>query len=254
MPTCTPIAVTAIPTTAAAPSRCGLQLPTPVAAMNAVGIRPTRGDFGLPDARIIKPGDPYASTLYFRMAKFGRDRMPHIGSERPDEGGLDLIAQWIAGMNEGAEETDRGPGQRAARHVADQPKVCAAAGAKARTRRAGRRRARRVAGRGSEAPERSDSRLVRGLSATETSQTERKLGSNPRPRAVLASTAIPAGGRRCSGRGRSSAAVATVSATEARRSGRTYRPSESFVRVRNCSTVSWSRRAGSSRSTPPMPS
>ena len=25
--------------------------------MNAVGIRPTRGDFSLPDARIIKPGD-----------------------------------------------------------------------------------------------------------------------------------------------------------------------------------------------------
>ena len=71
--------------------------------MKAVGIRPTRGDFGLPDARIIKPGDPYASTLYFRMAKFGRDRMPHIGSERPDEAGLNLIAQWIAGMNGGRE-------------------------------------------------------------------------------------------------------------------------------------------------------
>ena len=62
---------------------------------------PHRGDFGLPDARIIKPGDPYTSTLYFRMAKFGRDRMPHIGSERPDEAGLDLIARWIAGMGWG---------------------------------------------------------------------------------------------------------------------------------------------------------
>jgi hypothetical protein len=29
--------------------------------MNAVDVRPTRGDFGLPDARIIKPGDPYSS-------------------------------------------------------------------------------------------------------------------------------------------------------------------------------------------------
>ena len=53
--------------------------------MQAVGVRPTRGDFGLPDACIIKPGDPWASTLYYRMAKFGRDRMPHIGAERPDE-------------------------------------------------------------------------------------------------------------------------------------------------------------------------
>src|SRR5207244_1329461 len=62
-----------------------LQFPTPVAQMKAVGVPPTRGDFGLPGACIIKPGDPWASTLYFRMAKFGRDRMPHIGSDLPDE-------------------------------------------------------------------------------------------------------------------------------------------------------------------------
>src|SRR5438093_8301921 len=67
--------------------------------MHAVGVRPARGDFGLPDACIIKAGDPLASTLYFRMAKFGRDRMPHLGSERPDEEGLKLIEQWIANLS-----------------------------------------------------------------------------------------------------------------------------------------------------------
>src|SRR5438876_4011524 len=56
-----------------------LQFPGGVAEMKAAGVRPTRGDFGLPEACIVKPGDPYASTLFFRMAKFGRDRMPHIG-------------------------------------------------------------------------------------------------------------------------------------------------------------------------------
>jgi putative heme-binding domain-containing protein len=66
--------------------------------MKAVGVAPMRGDFGLPGACIIKPGDPWSSTLYFRMAKFGRDRMPHIGSERPDDAGLKLIEQWISGM------------------------------------------------------------------------------------------------------------------------------------------------------------
>ncbi|MCI0360364.1 MAG: PQQ-dependent sugar dehydrogenase [Planctomycetaceae bacterium] len=75
-----------------------LQFPTPVAEMKAVGVRPTRGDFALPDAFIVKPGDPYASTLYFRMAKFGRDRMPHLGSERPDEAGLKIIERWIESM------------------------------------------------------------------------------------------------------------------------------------------------------------
>ena len=74
--------------------------------MKAVGVRPSRGDFGLPEACIIKPGDPWSSTLYFRMAKFGRDRMPHIGSDQPDEAGLKLIEQWIAGMNGAADKTD----------------------------------------------------------------------------------------------------------------------------------------------------
>jgi putative heme-binding domain-containing protein len=75
-----------------------LQFPVSVADMKAVGVRPARGDFALPDACIIKAGDPYASTLYFRMAKFGRDRMPHLGSEQPDEVGLKLMEDWIAAM------------------------------------------------------------------------------------------------------------------------------------------------------------
>src|SRR5262249_34733867 len=83
-----------------------LQFPVSVAAMKAVDVRPTRGDFGLRDACILKPGDPYASTLYFRMAKFGRDRMPHIGSERLDEAGLKLIGEWIAGMSGAAGKTE----------------------------------------------------------------------------------------------------------------------------------------------------
>jgi putative heme-binding domain-containing protein len=79
-----------------------LRLPffAPNEDMHAIGQRPTRGDFGLPDALLIKPGDPYSSTLYFRMAKFGRDRMPHIGSEWPDETGLRLLEEWITSLSE----------------------------------------------------------------------------------------------------------------------------------------------------------
>jgi putative heme-binding domain-containing protein len=83
-----------------------LQFSVKVSEMMAVGVRPTRGDFALPDADIIKPGDPCASTLFFRMAKFGRDRMPHLGSEEPDEAGLQLIAEWIAGMDGAQESAD----------------------------------------------------------------------------------------------------------------------------------------------------
>jgi putative heme-binding domain-containing protein len=86
-----------------------LKFPISVKEMKAVSVPPTRGDFGLPDAAIIKPGDPFASTLFYRMAKFGRDRMPHIGSELPDEAGLKLIEQWIAGMKPIPAPKETGP-------------------------------------------------------------------------------------------------------------------------------------------------
>lgn len=71
------------------------------ADMKAIDVVPSRGDFGLREARIIKPGDPCSSTLFYRMAKFGKDRMPHVGSELLDEAGLKLIEQWIAEMKPG---------------------------------------------------------------------------------------------------------------------------------------------------------
>jgi putative heme-binding domain-containing protein len=61
-------------------------------------VKPRQGDFGLPDARILAPGDPYRSVLFYRMAKFGRGRMPHLGSEVPDIAALDCVAEWIAGL------------------------------------------------------------------------------------------------------------------------------------------------------------
>ncbi len=56
---------------------------------------PQRGDFGLPNACIVSKGHPERSTLLFRMMKFGKDRMPHIGSEWPDSQGCRLVADWI---------------------------------------------------------------------------------------------------------------------------------------------------------------
>jgi len=172
-----------------------LQFPTPVAEMKAIGVRPTRGDFALPDARIIKPGDPYASTLYFRMAKFGRDRMPHIGSEEPDETGLNLIAQWIAGINGGTERTDRGP-----ESVPPGPLVTSPRSALLLARKLGR---------GDLGPAERDALLATAARLPNgpirdlfegylplDNRAERKLGSNPRPRAVLALNGDPRNGAR----------------------------------------------------------
>jgi putative heme-binding domain-containing protein len=60
-----------------------------------VGVRPTQGTFEIYNAHILSPGDPCRSVLYYRMAKLGRGRMPHIGSEIVDEQGLQLIHDWI---------------------------------------------------------------------------------------------------------------------------------------------------------------
>jgi putative heme-binding domain-containing protein len=57
--------------------------------------RPVQGTFDIPSAQILAPGDPYRSVLYYRMAKLGRGRMPHIGSELVDERGLRLVHDWI---------------------------------------------------------------------------------------------------------------------------------------------------------------
>ncbi len=61
-------------------------------------VRPRQGDFGLPDARLIAPGEPGRSVLLFRVAKFGHGRMPHLGSEWPDRRGIELLSDWICAL------------------------------------------------------------------------------------------------------------------------------------------------------------
>ena len=76
-------------------ARIYLPFDTPIYKTEAVGTRPTQGTFGIHDAMIIAPTDPYRSVLYFRMAKSGPGHMPHLGSQYVDERGLSLIHDWI---------------------------------------------------------------------------------------------------------------------------------------------------------------
>jgi uncharacterized repeat protein (TIGR03806 family) len=68
-------------------------------------VRPVQGTFDIPGAYILAPGDPYRSVLYYRMAKIGRGRMPHIGSELVDDAGLHLIHDWIRNLPLHSEES-----------------------------------------------------------------------------------------------------------------------------------------------------
>lgn len=56
------------------------------------------GTFGLKDAKLIVPGDPFRSVLMYRMSKIGYARMPYIGSRVVDSFGVDLIEQWIRAL------------------------------------------------------------------------------------------------------------------------------------------------------------
>jgi len=60
--------------------------------------KPKQGDFGIKDARLIAPGDPFKSVLLYRMAKFNHGRMPHLGSEKPHNSAIEMVANWIHGM------------------------------------------------------------------------------------------------------------------------------------------------------------
>lgn len=79
----------------------------PLADANMLAARPSQGTFGIHSAAVIAPGDPLRSVLWYRMAKLGSGRMPHIGSSEVDVAGLDLIESWIAQLptSESADES-----------------------------------------------------------------------------------------------------------------------------------------------------
>ena len=79
----------------------------------ALDVRPALGAFGLADPSIIAGGDPTRSVLFYRMAKMGHGRMPHVGSKVVDEEGLALIGRWIESLAPGKD-----PGSPAAADVA----------------------------------------------------------------------------------------------------------------------------------------
>jgi len=66
-----------------------------LADLRVLNAKPTRGDFGLIDARVIAPGQPYSSTLLWRIATEGAGHMPAIGSRTVDEAGASLVRDWL---------------------------------------------------------------------------------------------------------------------------------------------------------------
>ncbi len=70
----------------------------PAAEMRAIDQKPTRGDFGIPGARIIESGAPYRSSLFYRLFTEGAGHMPQIGSRLVDETGARVVRDWIRSL------------------------------------------------------------------------------------------------------------------------------------------------------------
>jgi putative heme-binding domain-containing protein len=66
--------------------------------LRALGEAPTRGDFGIPGAQLLRAGDPWRSVLLHRIATAGAGHMPAIGSHEADERSLAMLAQWVQSL------------------------------------------------------------------------------------------------------------------------------------------------------------
>lgn len=75
-------------------------------AINAVDFAPTQGTFGIEDAKVIAPGDPSRSILFYRLATSSSGHMPKIWSRDNDLQGLKLIHDWITAMPKSAKNAD----------------------------------------------------------------------------------------------------------------------------------------------------
>ena len=82
-----------------------MNIDTPLADARLIDAKPVQGDLGIPDARIIAPGDPYRSVLLYRMATAGRGHMPYLGGKLIDDRGLVLVRDWIAAMKSDGEKS-----------------------------------------------------------------------------------------------------------------------------------------------------
>lgn len=67
--------------------------------INAIDFAPTQGTFGINDAKVVQPGVPSRSVLFYRMATSGTGHMPKLWKRENDVEGLKLVHDWIASLD-----------------------------------------------------------------------------------------------------------------------------------------------------------
>lgn len=74
----------------------------------AIDVEPSQGGFGMDGARVICPGDPYRSTLFYRLATSGTGHMPKVWTRDNDVDGLLLVHDWIRSLTPDTDDSITG--------------------------------------------------------------------------------------------------------------------------------------------------
>jgi uncharacterized repeat protein (TIGR03806 family) len=77
------------------PSSMDLRYATTLAASGTCNTLPQAGDLGIPNARLIAPGDAARSVVVARMGRRDASGMPPVGSALVDTAGVTLLTAWI---------------------------------------------------------------------------------------------------------------------------------------------------------------
>jgi len=67
---------------------------------NAIDVAPLHHQFGLDDPRLIAPGHPERSVLFYRLSHRGpgSGQMPQLATNLADEQAVKLFDQWIRSL------------------------------------------------------------------------------------------------------------------------------------------------------------
>ena len=79
-------------------SRMELGLATPLNRTRLIDEVPIHATFNIKDARLVAPGSPERSLLYWRISRRGADQMPPLVTSEVDREAVKLIGDWIRGL------------------------------------------------------------------------------------------------------------------------------------------------------------
>jgi uncharacterized repeat protein (TIGR03806 family) len=79
-------------------SSVDLRYNTPLERAGLCNVMPAKGTQGVQNATNLTPGHPELSTLWLRMQTLGKGRMPPLASAVVDQDALDLVSDWIKGI------------------------------------------------------------------------------------------------------------------------------------------------------------